>query len=121
MNNLREKRKVFQELFPGREISSPSPVQSQKVHKRLVPNKSRISPRLVDPSKDVGSIPISDTASNVVDVNVDQQNGLRKSTGNVSKEYSCLICEFKCSRKYGLSRHVSKKHQPLDEPLSCSR
>ena len=113
LNNLREKRKVFQELFPDREISSQSPVQSQKVRRRPVPQKSRISSRLAVPLKDVCVAPRSDPVSSVVD-EVDLQDGL-------GKENCCLICEFKCSRKYNLSRHVIKQHKPLEEPLHCSR
>ena len=122
LNNLREKRKVFLELFPDGEFSSQSPVQGKKVSNRVVSQKSRISPRLVlDPFKDGGSFLRSDTCATLVsDVNVDQDE-VGTSKGNVTKQYSCIICEFKCRRKDGLLRHIVKKHQSLNEPLSCPR
>ena len=113
LNNLREKRRMLQELFPERDISPQSPVKSKKVRNRMVPQKSRISPRQLEHLKEICTSTQSEPASSVMDDDVVEE-GLRK-------EYCCLICEFKCRRKLGLSRHVMKQHQPLEEPLPCSR
>ena len=120
LNNVREKRKVFLELFPDGEFSSQSPALRKKASNRVTSQKIRISPRLViDPLKGVVSVMRSGTGASLVsDVNVDQQH---KTEGVVSKQYSCLICDFKCNRKYGLMRHIVKKHQSSKEPLSCPR
>ena len=113
---IKENKALLELLFPRPQVPASKKFRKHSVKK--IPLKTRSSPRNsrmsaeATPSVAVFEEVVSTGTSSVVD------------TGELSVKsalFQCQVCEFKSGYKHSLERHIKKKHELLDELLSCFR
>ena len=110
-DNIQEKSRLFESLFP-----SDDDKDAQKKPK-LKKSNMKVDSQETGSSTRLGRSEVKNT-----DLNGDPKDMPTVGSGESQpKKFSCSDCDFKCSQKHSLKRHIVKKHQPLEEHLPCPR
>ena len=139
LDNIRERRELFETLFPRPTIPVRKPIRKKPVNKIQQQNRrsARLSADMTSSADDLslgessGSFEpandrvaaVSDKQESAAESNKSEESAAvsNKSDDSFSTLFHCSLCSFKSKHRHSLKRHIKKKHEMLEENLSCPR